>query len=62
MVLAHAAVAAATVCEQTETVSSREFKVGEHRKCFNRKNCDESQLIKLLYVLKVIGNSPLQLL
>lgn len=61
MILAHTAVAAATVCEETETVSSREFKVGEQRRCFNRRDCDESQLMKLLYVWKVIGNTSIQL-
>lgn len=39
MFLAHTAAAA---CQQTEAVSSREFKVGEQRKCFNRKGCDTS--------------------
>lgn len=50
MFLAHTAGAAATACEQTETVSSREFEVGEQRKCFYRKVFDECQLMNGLYV------------
>lgn len=59
MFLAHTAAAA---CQQTEAVSSREFIVGEQRKCLNRKDCDKSQFMKLLYVYKVICNSSIQLL